>query len=186
MNLLRLLQSLLQLALSPTRGWEDIALDDQEFPEKSVAISFYLLMVIVSLTWIVQKLYHPGLDTLKIIELVIVTFASFFVCYFVGTFIMSVSLESLIDGGEVNERHTRHFVICGLSLLSIILLISNVLPTGTPVLWFLPVYVLVILWKGAKFLNVRRKRGAVFTIISFIAVILPIGLLSWIFKILLL
>lgn len=173
--------NILQLVLSPRRGWQDIALDDEE-GEEPVAPAFYLLMGIVALTWVARGFYVPELGWLKVIELVVVTYGVLFVSYFVGTFVMSVSLESLVTRGEVNERRTRIFVMFGVSLLALILLIANLLPAPTPVLWFLPVYVVVVLWKGAAYLGVSEKRAGLFTLMAFLAVMLPPMLLGWLFQ----
>ncbi|MBD4339177.1 hypothetical protein GUH15_24610, partial [Xanthomonas citri pv. citri] len=84
-------------------------------------------------------------------ELVIVTYAVFFVCYFVGTFVMSVALETLVKPGiDIDEHRTRTFTLYALALLSAVLLLGLLLPATTPVIWFLPLYVLVIMWKGAR------------------------------------
>lgn len=175
------MMNILQLVLSPRRGWQDIALDDEE-GEQPVAPAFYLLTAFVALTWVARGFYAPELGWLKVIELVVVTYGVLFVSYFVGTFVMSVSLESLVTRGEVNERRTRIFVMFGISLLALILLIANLLPAPTPVLWFLPVYVVVVLWKGAAYLGVSEKRAGLFTLMAFIAVMLPPMLLGWLFQ----
>lgn len=185
MSNMRLLGSLLELVLSPTKGWEDVALDDRQHPGRILSPQYYILIAVVSLSWIVQGCYH-GYGWITVCELVVMTFATFFAGYFLGTFVMSVSLESLVEHGEPDESATRRFVILGLSLLAIILLISNLLPTTTPLLWFLPVYILVILWKGARYLRVNPRKGGAFTIMAFISVLLPVAVLGWLFKLIIL
>lgn len=176
----RFMKNIAQLVLSPRHGWEDIALDDED-GEEPVAPAFYVLMAVVSLTWVARGFYSPETGWLRIAELVVVTYGILFVSYFVGTFVMSVSLESLVTRGEVNERRTRIFVMFGVSLLALIMLLTNLLPAPTPVLWFMPVYVVVVLWKGSRYLGVSDKRAGVFTLMSFIAVMLPPMLLGWLF-----
>lgn len=176
----RFMKNILQLVLSPKNGWQDVALDDEE-GEEPVAPAFYLLIALVSLSWIVSGVYHPEAGWLRVMEMVVITYGILFVSYFVGTFVMSVSLESLVTRGEVNERRTRIFVMFGVAMLAIILFIANMLPAPTPVLWFLPVYVVVVLWKGARYLGVSAKRSGLFTLVSFLAVMLPPMLLGWLF-----
>lgn len=175
------MKNVLQLVLSPRRGWEDIALDDED-GEEPVAPAFYVLAGIVALSWLVRGVYEPSLGWLRLLELAVITYGVLFVSYFVGTFVMSVSLESLVTRGEVSERRTRVFVIFGVTLLSLILLLANLLPASTPVLWFMPVYVVVVLWKGNRYLGVSDRKAGVFTLVSFIAVMLPPMLLGLLFK----
>lgn len=184
-NFGRFLKNMLQLVLAPIRGWEDIAMDDVD-DELPVAPSFYALCAIVSLSWLLQKVYHPEMGWDRVIELIIVTFAVFFLSFFVGNFIISVALESLARHGDVTDRRTRLFVMFGVALLAFVMLLANLLPAPTPVLWFIPVYIVVVLWKGAAFVNVPPQKAGIFTLISFIAVLLPAMLLGWLFKILLL
>ena len=180
--MLHFLKCILQLILSPRNGWEDISLDDdrRRYP---TAASYYLFIGITSLSWLVQWAYHPVyFKAVKVIELVIVTYAIFFVCYFVGTFVMSVALETLVKQGiEIDEHRTRTFTLYSLALLAIVLLLGLLLPASTPILWFLPLYVLVIMWKGARYLRIAKDKVGWFVTTALLGILMPpmlLGLLS--------
>ncbi len=185
--MLHFLKCMLQLVLSPRNGWEDISLDDDRRDYRTAA-SYYMFIGIVAASWLMQWAYHPAyFNAVKVTELVIVTYAVFFVCYFVGTFVMSVALETLVKQGiEIDEHRTRTFTIYSLALLATVLLIGLLLPASTPVLWFLPLYVLVIMWKGARYLRIAKDKVNWFVIIALMGTLMPPMLLGLLFKSLLL
>ncbi|HJE39082.1 MAG: hypothetical protein C7K11_02185 [Candidatus Amulumruptor caecigallinarius] len=178
---------MLQLILSPRNGWEDISLDDDRRTYPTAA-SYYTFIGVVAASWIVQWAYHPDyFHVAKLIELVIVTYAVFFVCYFVGTFVMSVALETLVKPGiDIDEHRTRTFTLYALALLSAVLLLGLLLPATTPVIWFLPLYVLVIMWKGARYLRISKHKIRSFVTTALLGVLVPPMLLGLLFKYLLL
>lgn len=186
-DMLHFLKCMLQLILSPRNGWEDISLDDDRRHYPTTA-SYYIFIGIVAASWLIQWAYHPDyFTTVKVMELVIVTYAIFFVCYFVGTFVMSVALETLVkDGIAIDEHRTRTFTLYSLSLLALVLLLGLLLPASTPVIWFLPLYVLAIMWKGARYLRIARKKLGWFVTMGFLGILMPPMLLGLLFKSLLL
>lgn len=184
MLLLEFLKSMLQLVLAPTKGWEDISLADGR-TGRPASRAYYVYMAVVALSWLVQLLYDSELGLVRVIELVIVTYATFFASFYIGTFILSVAMQSLVGSGEVDEHRVRTLVAYGLSLLGLIRLIANLLPAQTPVLWFMPLYVVVILWKGFRYAGVRRESVGLFVILDVLAIIVPPMIVGWLFKILL-
>lgn len=185
--MLHFLKCMLQLILSPRNGWEDISLDDDRRTYPTAA-SYYIFIGVVAASWLIQWAYHPAyFDAVNVTELVIVTYAVFFISYFVGTFVMSVALETLVrEGIEIDEHRTRTFAIYSLALLSAVLLLGLLLPTSTPVVWFLPLYVLVIMWKGGGYLHIAHDKTGWFVTVAFLGVLLPPMLMGLLFKSLLL
>ena len=85
--------------------------------------------------------------------------------YFFGVFALSLFAEPTLEK-RYDEARSHTFVLYTLGLVALISLIINVLPITSVMLFFLPVYVALIQWKGAE------KTG-LFMIIAILGVLMP-------------
>ncbi len=173
--MVRYLQNILQLMLSPVRGWEDVSasMDD---PEKLMRDAYYPLLAFAALTEFVRLFYHNSGGVLTVIELAVALFGSFFVSFFIARTILMQYVSVFIDG-EVNSHKISTFIIYGLGLLLIIEIIENILPTDLTLVKFLPLFVALILYRAAAYLSVKQGAELRFLCLAALSVIVvPIAI----------
>lgn len=173
----------LQLILAPSNGWEDVAYDDLE-TRPLLLKAFIPWLVILSLSSLTVRFFNPEQTWLITCHTMIVMFLKYFITYFLAGFAMTIYMPVLTKNAD-RERLNNIFLIFSLGLLALIDLIANLIPIDLAVLNFFPLYVLYIMWKGARFLKVVPAHSGGFVILSLFAVIVPPYLLKMLFSIIL-
>jgi heme/copper-type cytochrome/quinol oxidase subunit 4 len=102
----------------------------------------------------------------------------FFISYYIAQTIFSLTIEKYVENGSIDDNRVGLFISIGLGLLAIIEVIKNVLPVELSLVQFLPIYVAIILWKGAAFLHVVDSKINYFVFLTIIAIIVPVYLLG--------
>lgn len=176
------LKYLFQLILSPAHGWEDIAKSGLA-PSRIASAGFYPLIAITSLSVYFQAFYHRHVFFLKLFMDMIVTFAVFFVSYFFSTFMFSLFLEPMLEG-KYDEDRCHIFVLYSLGLLALVTIIDNCLPVSFALLFFLPLYVALIQWKGAVYMDVRQSKIGLFMCLAILGVLAPPFVFYFLFSLL--
>ena len=182
--MLKFLGLLIQLIISPGKGWEDIAAVGNE-PRKICAGGFYPLLGITACSVFIQLLYPLSDTFVASVQQAIITFVRFFISYFLASYVMSIFLKKLVDGGDPNEKKYNTFIIYNLSLLALITIIANCLPMEHPIVQFLPIYVLFVMWTGGRYLVIKVGNEIKFFLLSVISIIVPPYLLGYLFNMLL-
>lgn len=90
--MLKFLGYLLQLIISPARGWEDITARGEE-PRAIASSGFYPLIGITACTVFIQRFYVSSLSLVTMIQNAVVTFVQYFVTFFFAVFLFSFSLS---------------------------------------------------------------------------------------------
>lgn len=177
--MLKFLGSLLQLIISPAKGWADIAASGKA-PADIASAGFYPLLAITACSEFVPRLYRT-IALPHMIESAVVTFISYFISYFLGAAIF-IALVGKVSSDIPEEKKVQTFVIYNLSVLALITLIANCLPTELSLVAFLPLFTLIIMWAGARYLNVDEGHTARFMAICAITVLVPPYIISNLFS----
>lgn len=152
--MLQYLKNLLQLVLSPFRGWEDVSASLAS-PDSLLRDGYYPLLGVAALSEFVRLFYHGHGGFLTVLELAIALFGSFFVAFFLAKVILTHYLTPFIEG-DPNPTKIATFSIYGLGLLLFIEIIENILPTHLTLVKFLPLFVALILYNGSAYLSVKE------------------------------
>ncbi len=177
--MLHYLLCILQLILSPAKGWEDISADGRD-PRRLLLRGFLPFVIIVACSCFVRLLYHyPGTLTMLTIT-AIVTFVQYLVSYLIAMFVMPWWLPDMIEG-EINDVRFDTYINYSVALMALVTLLKNLLPIDVSVLYFMPVYVALIMWKGERYMAVKPGRSFRFMVLAILAVILPPILLEALF-----
>ena len=178
--MLKFLTCLIQLIISPARGWEDIAAEGDE-PRKICSDGFYPLLGVTACSVFIRRFYDVELGVAKMIQDAIITFVEYFVTYFLASFLFSIFLGKVIDG-ELNEKKYHTFAIYNISLLALIAIVSNCLPMELSIVQFLPVFTIVVMWMGKRYLSVREDKSFTFIFIAAVAILVMPYLLGYLFN----
>lgn len=181
--MLNFLKCLLQLILSPGMGWEDISHQGRERSEL-LKSGFFPLVCITAASAFVPLFYTDGPTVIEAFIHAVILMVSLTAGFYLAGFVMPLMLPDC-TGGDYNEKRTSTFIIYSTALMSIMILVQEVLPFDIGVTWFLPVYVAIVMWKGAKYMGVRPARQGYFVVLAVGSVIVPPYLLIWLFNILL-
>ncbi len=181
--MLKYLGYLIQLILSPGKGWDDIALSKLT-PKTVASDGFYPLLGLASCSVFVEYFYDSDLTLPVLIENAVITFVSYFISYFIASFMFAVFGKRLIKN-EPDEKRYNLFILFSLSILVLIAIVKNCLPMSLSLVEFLPVFVLLVMWTGHRYLNVIDGKEASFTVFCGLSILMPPFVLEYLFKLLL-
>lgn len=102
----------------------------------------------------------------------ILTFTMYFLAYFIGTFALAMFLGRCVEG-KVDMARCQMFVLYTVGLLATITIVVNCLPMTAILLFFLPFYVAIIMWKATRYLNVSAEKTPRFMLIAVAGVLIP-------------
>lgn len=171
------LKILFHLILSPSRGWEDVAQYDPDL-NRLLKCGLYPMAGVAALSAFVVGCYDPALSFVVLFQRAIITFVQFYISYYIAQMVFPMFIRRYVVDGEVSEYRTGVFIAIGIGLLAIIKVIMNCLPVELSLVQFLPVYVAVVLWKGAPYLNVSPDKMNRFVVLSVASIIAPVYLLA--------
>lgn len=177
------LKHIFQLTLSPVHGWEDISAKHAEV-SRLQASGFYPLTALTSISVFISIIYHDNLTLSSMLSDAIITFVMYFLGYFLSSFLLSVYLPKISDG-NYSERRANTYIIYSLALLEIISIIQNCVPITLAITLFLPIYVGIIMWKGATYMRIPADEVGSFMLLSIFGVLLPPYVLLFLFKLVL-
>jgi hypothetical protein len=173
------LKLMLQLLLSPARGWEDVA-EHSDGARRVFVCGLLPLMALSALSVVVWALYQPmAMAVGDVVIRMIATFFSYFIAYFLGLFVMVSVLPRLSPNGKIAEESVHLFMIYTMAMMCCINVLANVLPMQLTLLQFLPLYVWLVMCRGARFMNVPDQQMMKFVVLTFAAVLVPVFLMQW-------
>lgn len=162
---------LLQLIISPSKGWQAIG-EASLKPRLLCSEGFFPLIGVVACSVFMRLLYYDEATLPGVIQGAVVTFLAYFITYFLASFLLSLFGPNISENGS-DETRNQIFVIFNLSLLAIINLIANCLPMELSIIQFLPLFCCVVMWMGKDFLEIRRDKGVWFLVLGIVSVMVP-------------
>lgn len=178
--MIHFLKNILQLAVNPSRGWEDVS-HDAEDASTLCRDGFYPLLAITALSC-AGGFWKIDSDTtlIAVIQNAIISFTAYFATMFFAQFAMGAAMSKLSDK-EPSPVKNANVVIYSLSIMAIITIIINLLPLDFAVLKFLPVYVGFILYKSRRYEAVIEERTGNYMFLTIFTIIAPLYLLMFLF-----
>ena len=176
--MLRYLKMMLQLILAPTKGWEDVS--HTSMSARSALIWGMLpLAALAGASAVVTEMLEARPTTAKIILGVVVNFLQYPLTYFLADAVMTALLPKLTADGRVDRERLGLFLSLSVGMMALIGILVNVLPMEVTLLQFLPLYVLVVMVQGRRYLDVTDDRAGMLAALELGAVIVPIYLLNY-------
>ncbi|MDE6416009.1 MAG: hypothetical protein K2K68_03155 [Duncaniella sp.] len=173
-------KNLFQLILHPAHGWEDIARENVSARVPATR-GLFPLIVLAALSVFMAPVYHSDVSVVKLVIESIATFSMFFPSYFIGTFVLVMFLGPSLNE-PLDENRCRTFALYTIGLLTLITLILNCFPFLETFGMFMPIYVAIIQWKGALYLNVKAERTGHFMLLAVLGVLVPPYLIYFLFS----
>lgn len=193
--MLKFLQYILQLIISPKNGWCDIAKSNCD-QKLLMTTGFYPLLGLASLSSFAGVFFDVDMTLVRALQDAIVIFISYFITYFLAELLFSTFLGPLMNysgGGGVDDEtaSVRYvsdnrlyctFIIYNLSILVLITLIRNLLPVELSLIQFLPFCVAFIMWKGTEYMSIPEKKTGQFMFLSVFSILMPTYIFQYLFQ----
>lgn len=165
------IKNILQLILSPSRGWEDIS--SQSISTKEIERELmFPLFVLSGVTILVQYFYNRIDDITNALVTAFVFFISYFATYSFAKMLFSYRMVRYAEG-EPNENKNEKVIVYTLSLLSLAAIICNLLPFSFGLRIILPFCIALIGWKADNYLRVKEKDNLSFAFLILFSLVLP-------------
>lgn len=180
--MLRFFINILQILINPTRGWEDISYDSTEV-SKLTRRGYFPLIAITALTSFALY-YHAAMrvNLIYVIKQTIITFTIFFATYYFAEFMFSTLFEPMSEKTYSSKRNST-LIIYSLSILSLMQIVVNIVPFDFMLLYFLPIYAGVIIYKAIPYMGVKEDKIGQYMFLGVFSIIVPVYLLQVMFKI---
>lgn len=175
------LKLLVQVILAPSNGWLDIEREGSD-AKWAFASGFLPLTIATALSTFMGKVYQHDLLWSVMVQKSIVVFAAFFAGLYIGEFFFSMFFLPDIET-SLDTRRIRLFLVYSLSVMALMSTIINCIPFS-PVLILLPLYSIVVMRKGSRFLKVLPSRIGHFMMLSIFGVFVPPFLIIFLFNLL--
>lgn len=169
--MLLFLRNILQLILSPSRGWEDISACRTPV-HTLMQKGLYPFITLSALSVFAKLLYEPKASIPALIVMCFVTFVSFFCGYFFSRVIFKSMLYHYCYTEPSENKYSTVILYC-VGLLALSTLIYNLMPVKLGLQYLLPLVVTLILWKANLYLGIRSDKDFSFITFGIFIVILP-------------
>jgi len=174
--MLEYLKLMMQLLLVPVRGWEDVSSSSPD-PEEMLRRGLYPLMGVAALTEFVSFFYDSQLSLAVVLVRAVIGFGAYFASVFIARLIFDVYLGRELESGEQNRRKTETLIVFAIGIMILFRIIGNCMPSDVNIFKFLPLYLVLILYKAAPYMEVRRDCEFNFLGLASIAtVVVPLAL----------
>ena len=174
--MLKFLKNILQLLISPDNGWDDI----KEYGKTAFG-GMSCVIAVASVSCMFQLLYRDAYGFIEVLQHIIVSLVSYWVTFYISEFSLSLWMPRLCNG--VFDPEILKTVVCYIiSLLCVQTILQNVLPIEFAILTLWPIYVMVIVWRAMKILDVDLKNTEKYLLATATSFIAPSQLLIWMFN----
>lgn len=174
------LKDMLQLMLSPLKGWEDVSYDGFD-AHRIFSKGFIPLILFCALTVFCRWFYHDDASLPVLFQQAIICFLKYFAGYYIAVFCFSLYLPICIDG-EISANKSSTFILYGLSLLAFVNILQNCAPLDIAVLYLIPLYVFYILWRGIRYLSVSFSGVTTFLCLCLFSICAPPYIIQFLFN----
>ncbi len=175
--MLHYLKLMLQLLMAPARGWEDVA-ESAENPRHTLLCGLLPLAALAGLSAFTGRFYqlHPSFTPLLVKA--VVMFIKYTVTYFIGVALLLNVLPRLTSDGLVNRERVELFCAYCEGMMAVIGILECVMPMDITLLQFLPIYVVVVICMGRRFVDVDERNIFRFAGVSVFGLIVPVYLID--------
>lgn len=168
---------LFRIMFNPVEGWKTLRRNKISV-ETLQASCFYPLLAILAVSRFSEFFYSVNVSLSSLVAEAVIIFVAYFFGFFCIQLVMSWILPK-----DMNQKFDtpfgKQFLIISLSTLALFSIFTNILPMLWPILIFLPIWTLYLMFKGARFFKFSPNREMGFFVLAGAATIgIPL-LLDW-------
>lgn len=168
---------LIGVMFNPVEGWKRIR-RQKVCAERIQSSCFYPLLALLALSKFSDYIYSVNVSLKMVISQAVVAFVSYFFGYFTILFLLSVLLPKSVSE-NFDKDFGKAYILIGLSTLVLFAFVTNLLPMLWPILIFLPLWTLYLLYQGSRFFKLTEPQVLKFLVVVGVSVVgIPI-LIDW-------
>jgi len=172
--MLSFLKNILQIILSPVNGWRDIASAETSV-ETLTSRGLYPLMAIMLLSVFIRPIYSLlPFDLVVLLQTALIQFVAIFAAMFIGKTVMANLLPKYNITGAEDSFACDTVAVYIIGIITIIQIFENLLPVDLTITHFLPILVIIPLWKAGEYLEVEKEHETMFMSAAAVSLILPV------------
>lgn len=160
---------LFKIMFNPVEGWKTLRRTKTSL-EGLQSACFYPLLAILALSKFAEFYYSVEVSLTKVVTEAIVAFVAFFLGYFCIPVILTWVLPK--EAAEkIESKFGKEYVLVALTTLVLFSILTDLLPMLWPILIFLPIWTLYIMFKGVRFFLLPQQVEVKFVLWSGLCVI---------------
>ncbi|MCH5238116.1 MAG: hypothetical protein J1E95_10020 [Muribaculaceae bacterium] len=168
---------MLKVMFAPVQGWKTLR-REAATPEFFQTGCFYPLLALLALSQFADFFYSSRITLSSVITAGVIAFVSYFFGYFsVLSFLRIVFPKEI--GEYFENNYGKVYIMLSMSTLVLFSIFTNLLPMLWPVLIFLPLWTIYIMYRGIRFFKLPESYTLKFTIFSCVSVIGFPLLIDW-------
>lgn len=160
---------LLRTLLQPIEGWKELRRMSIK-PEDLLSGLLYPLLAIVAACKFANMLYFPQTSLSEVVVEAVISFVSYFFGYFLILMVIKLVLPP-VTSRVFEEPFGKNFIILSLSTLCLFSILLDILPMFWPILIFLPLWTIYIIFRGIRFFKLPETGLLRFNVIVCLAVV---------------
>lgn len=167
------IKHLIQLLLSPTRGWDDIS-ESVLKPDEVNRKGFYPLVGVTALSEFFPLVYSHSEGFSHSLAAAVAIGCAIFASMYLSKLFLDLTLSRFIHI-TLNPNKLSVFISCMLGLNCIYYIIRNLMPTSMTILALLPLLSVIVIFKSTAYMGIKDDNQLNFTGLAIVAVlILPV------------
>lgn len=175
--MLHFLKLMLQLILSPAKGWEDVAVG-ADSPRRTLQHGLLPVAALAGVASLASALYIDPPSVAMLLIQGVVVFVKYAGTYFAGVAIMSYALSAFMGKADADHDRVETFCAYSTGIMALIGVLEGLLPMELTLLQFLPLYVIVVMCYAREYLGVDERHIFRLAGASALAIVLPVYLIG--------
>ena len=168
---------LFKIMFNPIEGWKKLRRSKISL-EALQSGCFYPLLALLAVSKFAEFFYSVNVSLTQVVSQAVIAFVSFFFGFFCVQMLLGWLLPNdMVE--KVEDKFGKEYTVVGLSTLALFAIVTNLFPMIWPILIFLPIWTLYILFKGVRFFKFLINQEMKFYILSCIAIIGVPMLIDW-------
>lgn len=170
------LRLMLQLVLAPSKGWEDVELTAPS-PRRLFASGLVPLCIFAGVCASLSAWWLSAAGPFVLIMRGVVCTVQYLLTYYLAHALLISSLPRITTDGLIDRDRVSVFATLCVGIMAIIGIIVNAFPMED-IFLFLPIIVVVIIYRSRRFLSVDRKKTGLLIAFGIVAIILPVFIIG--------
>lgn len=166
-----------KIMFSPVEGWKKLRRSGIKI-ESIQSGCFYPLLALLALSKFSEFFYSVNVSLSQVVTQAVIAFVAYFFSYFCILMVFSWLLKK-----EIHERFEagfgKEYIMMALATLVLFSILTDILPMLWPILFFMPLWTIYIMFKGVRFFKFPQSGEMRFYIYAVLLVIGMPLLIDW-------
>ena len=155
---------LFHIMFSPVEGWKGLRRSSKNVESLQSGL-FYPLLALLAISKFADFFYSVNVSLSQLVTEAVVAFVAFFFSYFSVHMVLSWILPKDMTQ-KFDCAFGKEFILIALSTLVVFSIVTNLLPMLWPLLIFLPIWTLYIMFKGIRFFKFQINQDLKFFVLA--------------------